>query len=91
MAHWRGLWPGRMLEVDYEALVADQEQMSRTLIDYCGLDWDDRYLSFHQTERAVYSASNWRVRQPIYKGSVGRWKHYEKHLGELVDALAVSE
>ena len=91
MAHWRRLWPGRMLEVDYEALVADQIAMSRKLIDHCGLDWDERCLAFYKTERVVHSASNWQVRQPIYKRSVERWKHYEKHLGELVDALAVSE
>lgn len=87
MAHWWALWPGRMLEVDYEALVADQSDISRRLIDYCGLSWDDRCLAFHKTERAVHSASNWQVRQPIYTTSVKRWKHYEKHLGVLVDAL----
>ena len=87
MAHWRALWPGRMLEVDYEALVADQISMSRKLIDYCGLEWDEGCLAFHKTERAVHTASNWQVRQPIYTTSVKRWKHYEKHLGVLIDAL----
>ncbi|MCI0400692.1 MAG: tetratricopeptide repeat protein [Gammaproteobacteria bacterium] len=87
MAHWRALWPGRMLEVDYETLVSNQAEMSRRLIDYCGLEWDDRCLAFHKSAPAVHSASSWQVRQPIYNTEIKRWKHYEKHLGVLIDAL----
>ena len=91
MAHWRTLWPGRMLEVDYEALVADQGHISRRVIDYCGLEWDEGCLAFHKTERTVHTASNWQVRQPVYKTSVNRWKHYEKYLGPLKEALGDQE
>ena len=91
MAHWRTLWPGRMLEVDYEALVADQGHISRRVIDYCGLEWDEGCLAFHKTERAVRTASNWQVRQPVYKTSVNRWKLYEIYLGPLKEALGDQE
>jgi tetratricopeptide (TPR) repeat protein len=90
MAHWRRALPLPMLEVDYEELVAEQEVKIREIIDFCGLEWDDRCLAAHQAERAVRTASAWQVRQPIYKGSAGRWRRYERFLGPLFEALGDS-
>ena len=88
MEHWRKVLPdGAFLDVRYEDIVADQEAQSRRLIEYCGLEWDDACLDFHQSKRAVRTASMARVRQPIYKSSVERWRPYEKFLGPLFDAL----
>lgn len=77
-----------MLEVDYEETVADLEGASRRLLEFCDLPWDDRVLRYYETERSVKTASLWQVRQPIYDTSVGRWRHYEKHLGPLMRGLA---
>lgn len=88
MAHWRRVLPqGRMLDVRYEDVVADLESQARRIIDYCGLPWDDRCLSFHETDRPVRTASATQVRQPIYNSAVGRWKVYEEHLGPLLEEL----
>ncbi|HVH84742.1 MAG TPA: sulfotransferase, partial [Steroidobacteraceae bacterium] len=87
MAHWRAVLPAPMLEVPYEALVADPEPWCRRMLEFCGLPWDERVLRFFATERAVQTASFWQVRQPIYLSSVGRWRHYRAHLGSLFDAL----
>jgi len=88
MAHWRSVLPaGAMLEINYEALVGDLESESRRLVDYCGLDWNERCLSFHRTERVVHTVSAAQVRQPVYASSVGRWRPYEKELGPLIEAL----
>jgi len=84
MAHWRQVLPQPLLEVRYEDLVTDQERMSRALIDFCGLEWDAGCLDFYRHKRDVRTASSWQVRQPIYSGSVSRWKNYEKHLGPLM-------
>jgi len=86
MAHWRKVLPLRMIEVQYEELVADIETVSRRIVDFCGLEWNERCLSFYETERPVLTASNWQVRQPLYSSSVGRWRRYEKHL-RLLRAL----
>ena len=83
MDHWRSVLPGPPLEVDYEDLVEDTEGVARRIVDWCGLDWEPRCLSFHQTPRPVRTASAAQVRRPIYKSSVGRWKNYEQPLGEL--------
>src|SRR5262249_37956297 len=90
MAHWRRVLPaGRMLEVRYEEVVADVEKQARRIISYCDLAWDDRCLSFHQTNRPVRTASATQVRQPIYNSAIGRWKAYEQYLGALLEALRV--
>lgn len=88
MAHWRDVLPaGRVLELDYEALVARPEQETRRLLAHCGLDWDERCLEFHTNARAVRTASLGQVRQPISRGSVGRWQRYAAQLGPLLNML----
>lgn len=91
MAHWRRVLPNPLLEFPYEDLVADQEAASRRLIGFCGLPWDDACLHFHETERAVHTASHWQVRQPIYRSSVERWRRYDEFLGPLKEALGWRE
>lgn len=88
MAHWREvLPPGSFYELQYEQLVANQEEESRKLISYCGLDWNDACLSPDKTERNVKTASVTQVRQPVYTSSVERWRVYEKYLGPLLEEL----
>jgi hypothetical protein len=87
MAYWREALPNPPLEIQYEDLVADLEGQTRRILDHCGLPWDDRCLAFYQTRRSVVTPSTWQVRQPLYSGSVGRWRRYERHLGPLLEAL----
>ncbi len=87
MEHWRRVLPGRILDLDYEALVAEPEAQARRLVEHCGISWDERCLDFHRTGRAVRTASVGQVRQPIYRRSVGRWRRFERHLGPLLEAL----
>ncbi len=87
MDHWRSVLPVPPLEVSYEDLVADQEAVSRRMVAYCGLDWDDRCLDFHASTRTIQTMSKLQVRRPIYSTSVGRWKRYEAHLQPLLAAL----
>jgi hypothetical protein len=86
MAHWRAaLPPGTILDVPYAELVADQEGWTRRILDFIGLEWDQRCLDFHSTKRAVVTASYWQVRQRIYNDSVQRWRNYRKFIGPLLD------
>jgi tetratricopeptide (TPR) repeat protein len=87
MAHWLRVLPLPMLEVQYEDVVADLEKQSRRLVDFLGLSWDPACLEFHRTQSTVLTSSVWQVRQPIYTGSVGRWRHYQRHLGPLLETL----
>lgn len=87
MAHWRRVLDPPMLELRYEALVERPEEWSRALVDFCGLPWDERCLRFYESKRAVATSSYDQVRHPIYRGSLGRWRHYERHLAPLLRAL----
>jgi tetratricopeptide (TPR) repeat protein len=87
MSFWQERFPGRVLEVQYETLVEDQEMQTRRLLDHCGLSWDERCLNFHQNDAAVATPSKSQVRQPMYRGAMGRWRHYEKYLAPARDYL----
>ncbi len=88
-SHWLSNLALRMLEVDYESLVTDFENQARRLIEFLDLAWTPDCLDFNKTHRAVKTASAWQVRQPIYRNSLGRWRHYEKYLGPLISALNI--
>jgi tetratricopeptide (TPR) repeat protein len=84
MAHWRqALPPDRFLDVDYEALIANREEVTRRLIAFLGLNWDEACLRPEDNQRVVKTASLWLARQPVYETAVERWRHYEPWLGEL--------
>ena len=87
MSHWENLFPGEIFTVKYEELVMHQERVSKQLIDYLGLAWDEKCLDFHNNERDVRTISNMQVRQPMYKNSINRWKPYEKRLQPLIEVL----
>ena len=76
MALWRKALPGRLIEVRYEDLIADQEGETRRLLAHCGLEWSDRCLSFHTNDAPVSTPSAAQVRRPIYGDSVARWKRH---------------
>jgi len=86
-AHWINVRPMAIMEMEYETLVNDLEGQSRRLIEFLGLPWEPACLEFYRAQTAVLTASIRQVRKPIYQKSVGRWKHYEKHLGPLFEAL----
>ncbi|MCC7411939.1 MAG: sulfotransferase [Gammaproteobacteria bacterium] len=87
MAHWDVVLPDRVLRVDYEDMVEDLDAQVRRILAYCGLPWEDRCLEYYRTERAVRTASSEQVRQPVYRGAVGFWRNYERHLGPLIEVL----
>ena len=87
MSHWQKLFPGEIFNVQYEDLVMNQESVSKQLVDYIGLEWDENCMEFQNNDRNVMSPSNLQVRQPIYKNSMNRWKLYEKHLQPLINVL----
>jgi tetratricopeptide (TPR) repeat protein len=87
MAHWHDVLPLPIFELCYEDLIARQEEITRKLLAHCGLDWDERCLTFYNTRRNVQTASTIQVRKPLSAKSIGRWEHYRAHLGPLLKAL----
>ena len=88
MEHWRKVLPSdTMIEIEYEKLVNNQEAESRRLLDFLGLEWHDGCLEFYKQRRSVNTASDTQVIQPLYSSSIGRWKHYQRHLRPLEDGF----
>lgn len=87
MAHWKQQFPGRILEVEYEALVDAQEAGSRELLAFCGLPWNDACLRFENNQAPATTASAVQVREPIYRRAIQRWKAYGSGLDELQELL----
>jgi len=87
MAHVDAVLPGKVHRVFYERMVDDTEAEVRKLLDYCGLAFEPACLAFHETKRAVRTASSEQVRQPIYRDATEEWVRYESLLGPLKDAL----
>jgi Sulfotransferase family/Tetratricopeptide repeat len=88
MEHWRAVFPReRFIELEYEDLIADREAVTRRLIAFTGLDWDDACLMPERNQRAVRTASVWQAREPVYTTSVARWRRYKPWLGELRELL----
>jgi len=87
--HWDEVLPAhQLLTVRYEDVVNNQEEMTRRIIDFVGLEWEDQCLQFHKTERAVATASLSQVRQPMYNSSLDSWRKYEHRLATLTEGLA---
>jgi tetratricopeptide (TPR) repeat protein len=87
MAHYGAVLPGRVHRVFHENMVEDPEREIRALLAYCGLPFEEACLNFHQTDRAVRTASSEQVRRPIFSEGVEQWRNYEPWLGPLKDAL----
>lgn len=87
IAHWAAVLPLAVHEVDYEALIDAPESSARGLVDFLGLPWDDACLAFHRNTRAVTTASQWQIRQPIDRTARDHWRHYESYLSPLRSAL----
>lgn len=87
MAHYDTVLPGRVHRVIYEQLVENPEQEIRRVFEYLGLPFEEQCLRFHETNRAVRTASSEQVRQPLYKSGVDHWRNFEPWLGPLKMAL----
>jgi tetratricopeptide (TPR) repeat protein len=88
MDHWDTVLPGKVLRVQYEDVIADTEGQIRRILGYCGLEFEESCLNFHENRRAVRTASSEQVRQPINTRGIGQWRNVEHHLDELKEALA---
>ena len=85
MEHWQSLLEDNIFTVDYDTLVVSPEPVLRQLLEFLGLEWDPAVLEFHRARSPVKTPSLWQVRQGLHRRSLGRWRHYEKLLGELME------
>jgi len=87
MDFWRREFPGRVFDLNYELLTEHQEQETRRLLEYCGLDWEPACLEFHTNRRAVQTLSGQQVRKAMYTGSSDAWRKVEAQLQPMLQVL----
>jgi tetratricopeptide (TPR) repeat protein len=83
LEHWRNVLGDRLVEVEYEALVSDQEPQTRALLDKLGLPFEPACLEFDSHQQSSTTASSVQVRQKMHTKSVGRWRNFAPHLEPL--------
>ena len=87
MAHWDTVLPGKVLRVQHEDVLDDQEGQTRRMLDFLELPFEEATLHFHKCDRAVRTASSEQVREPINRKGQGAWKPFEPYLDDLKTAL----
>ncbi|MCY1173914.1 hypothetical protein D9M73_140950 [compost metagenome] len=87
MDHVDAVLPGRVHRVLYEDMVENTEATVRALLAACGLPFEPACLAFHETARAVRTASSEQVRQPIFREGTEAWKPFEPWLNPLKHVL----
>ncbi len=90
-SHWLQVLPLRCMTFSYEGLLKEPATQARRLIEFLGLNWEDKCLAFHETDRVVRTASWAQVRKPLYRDSLDRWRNYAAQLGPLSDVLPVND
>lgn len=88
MTHWMRIFPEAILEIEYEALVDDVEAQARRMLAHCGLDWEAACAEPHRNQAPSTTASASQVREPVYRRSIGNWRHYGRELEPMRAYLA---
>jgi len=86
--HYRAEMTLHYMAVRYEDIVADQEANVRAMLGFIDLEFDAACLTFHENRRYARTASYAQVTEPLYDRSVGRWRHYRRHLDPVLPTLA---
>jgi len=84
MRVWHQHYPEKIYDLCYEELTENQEEETQKLLHYCGIDWEEQCLAFHENNRPIITLSALQVRQKMYQGSSEAWKKYENYLQPLI-------
>jgi len=87
MDHWRRIAPDRVIDIHYERLVEDPLSEGKKITTFCGLEWNDKCLAFHEDITSSFTFSEMQVREAIHDQRIGRWKHVQEYLQPLLEAL----
>jgi tetratricopeptide (TPR) repeat protein len=87
MAAWHARWPGKILDVKYENLVADPVLESKRIFDYLGLKYSREVIEIENNKTITTTASSLQVRESIHAKNVQGWKTYAGHLSVLQEDL----
>jgi tetratricopeptide (TPR) repeat protein len=87
IGHYRRELDLKYLPVRYEDLVDDAEPNVRGLLEFVGLEWDERCLAFYDNQRYARTASYAQVKEKLYTRSRYRYRRYLEHLEPVLPIL----
>ena len=71
--------PNMIYDIHYEKLVHEPEMETKKLLNFCGLEWNEKCLEFYKRKNLISkTTSNIQVRKPIYKDSSNKYEPYTK-------------
>jgi hypothetical protein len=85
--HWHRAIPGRILDVPYARLVGDAENVTREVLEFCGLPYEAGCAELDRNTAPVATLSSQQVREPIHQRAIGEWQRYERQLEPLRAAI----
>ncbi len=85
--HWRAAMPGQILDVPYARLVGDAENVTREVLEFCGLPYEAGCAELDRNTSPVATLSSQQVREPIHQRAIGEWQRYERQLKPLRMAI----
>jgi hypothetical protein len=88
MQHWKTLYGGDIVDVDYDSYVRHPETEAVHLFEALGLERRLQQSAEPARPRAIKTASVWQVREPLYQRSSGRASNYARELAALREYLA---
>lgn len=91
MQHWHRHFPGRILDVEYQAFVDDPETQAARVMAFCGLDFQPEALDVSRSGGYSATASVASVRRGILRNRGGAWRPYQQHLSPLLEALGAAD
>ena len=83
MKFWKSKFKDKIYDIEYEKLIEHPEEQIKSLVNFCGVEWNKEYLNFYKNKKTVATASLAQVRSPLYKTSVKKWEKYGEELNLL--------
>tara|TARA_Y100001934_G_C12383581_1_gene794156 strand:+ start:196 stop:2259 length:2064 start_codon:yes stop_codon:yes gene_type:complete len=87
MEYWKKRFDKKIYTINYENIINDQAEQTRLLLSFCNLEWQDKCMEFHDTERTVQTASQTQVRKKLYDKGLTSWNNYKPYINELMSRL----
>ena len=87
MQYWKNCFSENIFTVDYDEFVNTPGPVLRSLLEFLGLEWDDRCLQFYRSDNLVQTASVWQVREELHSKSSGRWRNYTPFIQDIQSFL----
>lgn len=87
MMHWDKLYPNEIHHIQYEKLINNQEEITKNLINYCDLDWEDNCLEYYKNKNSIKTLSTLQARNPIYTSSIKQSDQFKDFLKPMSDEL----